>query len=468
MRAGEFTLRLDRAVERAWLLDARLGLLLAALTDRCELSLVAGIGTARIGGQGDQRRIELDPVFLEKQLQTDDDLIFVLAHEVLHRLQGDLDSAAARRSERGRLAANLVADIRINSWLLLNFFPSPPPLLRRLYRGASFPGILLLPPTLLVRSPLSGLPLHDLVARAAAPNHHVAGAAARALRGKVPPGVLPQQVSAWYVAAWLGESCRASLTTELLLFLPEGLEAPVFLGDHEGQGEEDEEGEALTGLEGLEEILGYGKGRESTPGQLALDSPSSRAIAKLRRELQRVLSPDSSARVEPSERQATPIPRPSRRDLYLLAAGSWPGLFHPRVPDPRSQNRKARVYVDVSGSTRAAQGRIYGLLDSLRALLADPIHMFSTEVNDLPLQGLSEGFVRTTLGTEFGCVLDHAAESRTRKALVITDGYGPVPSASRQRARQAGVEVHVLLTQRHARSRPGDLCSLATSVRNLP
>ncbi|MBL4844526.1 MAG: hypothetical protein JKY65_03280 [Planctomycetes bacterium] len=465
MKVGEFTLRLDRAVKRAWNLDPRLGLLLAALTDRCELSLTEGIGSARIGRQGDQRRIEIDPVFLEEHLQTADDLIFVLAHEVLHRLQGDLDPVAAQRSERARLAANLVADVRINAWLLLNFFPTPPPLLGRLYRRASFPGTLLLPPTLLLPSPLSRLPFHHLVARAASHGRHIAGSLARALGRKVPPGVLPEQVSSWYVAAWLGESCRASLTTELLLFLPEGLKAPVFLGDHEGQGEE---GEVLTGLEGLEEILGYGKGGESAPGQLVLDSPSTRAIAQLRRELQRVLSSDPSAPLEPSERQATPIPRPSRRDFYLLAAGSWPGLFHPRVPDPRSQSRKARVYVDVSGSTRAAQARIYGLLDSLRALLADPIHMFSTEVNDLPLQALSEGFVRSTLGTEFGCVLDHAAESRTHKALVITDGYGPVPRASQRRARQAGVEVHVLLTQRHARSGPGDLCSLAASVRNLP
>ena len=80
------------------------------------------------------------------------------------------------------------------------------------------------------------------------------------------------------------------------------------------------------------------------------------------------------------------------------------------------------VYLDVSGSMEAEMQSLVTLLNRLRRWIRLPFWAFSNEVAPaIIVQGVLE--TRTTGGTAMNCVLEHLAETRPERALVVTDGY---------------------------------------------
>lgn len=470
---------LARAVDAAWRLDPELGLLLARLAERCEVALVDGVGTARIRRHGAGARIELDPEFLREQLRTDEDLLFLLAHEVMHRVQGDLvRQRGGPQSAVDRLAANLVADVRINGALRGHFFRAPVGLLERSYADASFPGLLLLPPDALLRRAAppgsrrevlwTELPRHrDALERAARRAFQEAGLSGR----------LPGRFARWYTKAWLDDVAQPGLIRQLRAALPElpTCAVPLLLGDHDpddagsgadrlppGASDLPPELEAL--LRALSERLGHGAGGALQEATVELRLQDE--LAALRRRLRRALTagvPRTARQADATARQV--VPSFARRECYQLAAGMWPGLFTHPARAPGEDPERVEVYLDVSGSLNEHLPRLYALLAGLRDLLAEPCWAFSNEVAPLPLASLSAGRVPTTGGTDFSPVIEHALARRARRVLVATDGLGPLAPALARAARERRLDVHLLLTP-DGRQR-GELGALARSVERL-
>ena len=148
--AAEISLESPRELLRqveltAWELDPRAGAALGQIGAEATVVLTDAAATARISRVGESYRIEVSPTFVKEHVRSPRDLLFVLLHEIRHKVQGDL-LRPGDDDKVSQLVANIVADVRINGDLCREFFPEGVPLLDRLYAQLSVPSILLLPP----------------------------------------------------------------------------------------------------------------------------------------------------------------------------------------------------------------------------------------------------------------------------------------------------------------------------------
>lgn len=100
----------------------------------------------------------------------------------------------------------------------------------------------------------------------------------------------------------------------------------------------------------------------------------------------------------------------------------------------RGLQRRALVYVDVSGSmSDYLPYLVRALAPFVRARLCT-LFSFSTEVQPVSLADLREGSFASTGGTAINCVLEHylalPATEQSSRLLVLTDGYTGRPAAS--------------------------------------
>ena len=144
-----------------------------------------------------------------------------------------------------------------------------------------------------------------------------------------------------------------------------------------------------------------------------------------------------------ARRVTSPFPiRPSRRDLVMLSAGVWPGLFKNRQPETRQERKGVAVFLDVSGSVNDHLPAIVGLLSRYRARIRS-VHLFSNAVREVLFDTLCAGRLSTTYGTDFNCVARAITERGYDRAVVLTDGYA---SLDDDHARQLSEDRPVILT----------------------
>jgi hypothetical protein len=173
-------------------------------------------------------------------------------------------------------------------------------------------------------------------------------------------------------------------------------------------------------------------------------------------------------RVEGPRPALVPLPDPGDRRAGLARQlGTTPILYRSTLLDPRGRGDGAtHVYLDVSGSMDPWLEDLYAALGTLRRHVAKDVHLFSTRVETVPLRALLEGLRPTTGGTEIACALEHALAGRTRRVLLVTDGYvGRVPQDLARAVERRGLEVRALLTPRGFRK---DLEPIAARIEELP
>lgn len=142
----------------------------------------------------------------------------------------------------------------------------------------------------------------------------------------------------------------------------------------------------------------------------------------------------------------TPLPHAGDRRAQLQRAMGaqplwWQGVLHRDGREPAGQ---VAVYLDVSGSMAAWLPVLLEALTDSAALVQWPLFGFSTEVHPVTRAELAAGRFRSTGGTHIACVARHLVESRTSRAVVITDGdVQEIPSALAERLRRARPRVRV-------------------------
>jgi hypothetical protein len=162
------------------------------------------------------------------------------------------------------------------------------------------------------------------------------------------------------------------------------------------------------------------------------------------------------------------LPTASDRHASVLRAAGGQPLLHWRDGIVRRGARSGltQVYLDVSGSMDQYIPALYGGLAALRQHVEPNVLLFSTRVREISLEDLRRGRVDTTGGTDLACVLREIQARRSRKVLLVTDGYVGAPTQGQIRQlRAARCEVRVLLTPDGWRD---DLEDLASRMDELP
>ena len=452
-----------------------------------EVQIVMDEATPTLSIEANRRGhvLRIGPDFVRRQVRSDSDARLLLAHELLHAVRGHLRVPQERHAGL-RSLQNLCLDMLVNgsvlSWTDLDEHPG---IFLRLYRASSFPECLLLPPSDLadaIDSEVPEIPEWLGAVRAEVCGPGLAKILERDL-GRHLAGLGVRHAEAFargYTRGWLSFADPAGFWAQMKgLFVAEfGIDPePVdvlLLGDHS-----DDQPFGLP-AEGLAEQLALG---EAKLAQAAPVEPSKGEVASFAAEVVTALDHAEGGAVVAAtlEQVTTPLPRPGRRDLPLLAAGLLPALWHPKVPRPRTERKGIHVYVDTSGSTITLCPMLFGLIRTLGDRLDLPVWAWSLGA-PIPMtrEDLDEGRFRSLGGTDFAPVVAHAAERGFQRILVLTDGLfeaGPRlaaevedaelhitfalagPYAVRCRAQLEGLGGHVFMLDEHVRrgrkGRPG-------------
>jgi len=440
--------------------------------------------TVSIEATAEGHLLRIGPRFCRKFVRTAADARLVLAHELLHVLRGHLALSRERHPGLARLQ-NIAMDVLVNAAALTWFLRGEQPgLFRRLYPPASFPACLLLPPGDLVdlvaskasaelTTPLARLryavaetpslraELEGIVERHLA---HIGVRRADAFAREYARGYLdvPEPAGFW-------ERMKALFVAELGID-PRVDDIPL-LGDHRDDGSC--EGGRLRREAGGRlgrRLAGRLDAAEAELRQLLPTAPSPAAVARFCRQVADAMdeSDAGGTSVAVSRDVTTPLPRPGRRDLPLLAMGRFPALWHPRLPRREPERRRLRIYFDVSGSMLQQAPLLFGLLRSLGQRLELPVWAWSVgEPVPLEADDLHNGRFRTRGGTVFEPVIAHAVERGFERIVVLTDGVFPIEAGVAREAREAGLEITFALAGPHGVGREGRLRGVAAGVFRL-
>ena len=128
----------------------------------------------------------------------------------------------------------------------------------------------------------------------------------------------------------------------------------------------------------------------------------------------------------------SPVPiYPSKRDIVLLAVGTYPCYFHNKIFNHQKRHKGLVIYLDVSGSVNHYLPKILGILKNLKKEITT-IFQFSNKVVETSFSELIKGNIQTTYGTDFNCIAKSIIEKGFDKAIIITDGYASMNNNLKQ------------------------------------
>lgn len=124
----------------------------------------------------------------------------------------------------------------------------------------------------------------------------------------------------------------------------------------------------------------------------------------------------------------------SRREAQMMAMGITPVFFSVRSPARDAlAGMGIDMYIDVSGSVYDALPLMIGVFKAMRGDIKT-VNVFSNAVVELPVDDFINGKVKTTGGTDFNCVIEHAIKNQRKKVMVFTDGDAAVTEENRKLA----------------------------------
>lgn len=136
---------------------------------------------------------------------------------------------------------------------------------------------------------------------------------------------------------------------------------------------------------------------------------------------------------------------PCRRDLAMLAVGIVPTIWRNRVNDTKKKNLGIAVYVDVSGSMHSVLPKVAGVIYSLRKNIRK-VFQFSNKIAETTIDEMGRGVVKSTGGTDFDCIIEHAVKNDYRKIIVFGDGWANASEENQSLAKAKISKVCTILT----------------------
>lgn len=129
-----------------------------------------------------------------------------------------------------------------------------------------------------------------------------------------------------------------------------------------------------------------------------------------------------------------------RRTVALNSIGKLP-VFHQNI----EVGSKVMVpcYLDVSGSQEHVLHEMRKVVLKLKDLLGNKIYCFSTVISETPLKKIKDGSYYTTGGTDFSPVLRHILKNNFRQAVIFTDGEASAAPQLVDQIRRRGVNITV-------------------------
>jgi hypothetical protein len=371
-------------------------------------------------------RLLINPEFVARHAETPERLLMLVMHELHHVLLGH-----TRLCPRITPADNLVFDAVINA-VLCRMFPATEytSFFTDFYPEDRFPECLLRPPANWTPD---------------AP-------------GLLPPALeLPPRVREIYRALYSPAGATYhELYDALRSILPETIQVPL-IGSHR---------EELPELAGVvfEAVRSIVERWPQPPDPIAGRSwsellkladvrPRRSNRARLRSLLQKVAGQGAGgtrgSRAPHVIPTVSPVPAADRRAVVLRALGVRQLLYRSETTAWRRPScERVHVYLDVSGSIGNLKGALYGAVIDCGEIVHPKVHLFSTVVYDVSLQGLRRGECRTTGGTSIECVAAHMASHSVRRAVLLTDGAVGTPGQT-ARTTLANAVVGVALTPKY-------------------
>lgn len=362
--------------------------------------------------------------FLMKCIRTCDDLSHLVLHELGHRLRGDLRRSINSQGRVPWKLVNLVADMLNDAALRRYVFHEPPGYLRILYDKRSIYQLLAPPEVLLNRS------FADIEGMGAARARRLVEERFR--RGERFIRKFGSELAELYCNAWLGQPSFEAIYNPLLSifsrnpFLEAALEGGFFLGEHSYDyyvyNYWDKWFFSKKFSQYFREAAGFSSTlRETQIDHLLHDRKSKEIIESIRKAVEKAGTDEHPGkRVLPD---VGIVPFIGRKEAFLLSGGYQPVFYRSPVLQDAEEDSKLNLYIDVSYSVRECLAFIFGLLVNLKDEISDPVYLFSNRVVPMSIKEIKKGLVRTTGGTDFDCVAEHALNHHFRKILIVSDGY---------------------------------------------
>ena len=137
---------------------------------------------------------------------------------------------------------------------------------------------------------------------------------------------------------------------------------------------------------------------------------------------------------------------PCRRDIAMLAAGITPTIWRNKINDTKKKNLGIAVYVDVSGSMHSILPKVAGIIYSLRKNIRK-VFQFSNKIAETSIEELGRGVIRSTGGTDFDCIIEHAVNNNYEKIIIFGDGWAGASKENQALAKARISKVCMILTE---------------------
>jgi len=133
---------------------------------------------------------------------------------------------------------------------------------------------------------------------------------------------------------------------------------------------------------------------------------------------------DNEAEIREHQRSEGMLPFAGRRDFVSLAVRKPQVIYH---SNPSWQEGKGvKVYFDVSGSMNQHLALVLSLLDMITDHISYPLYAFSVGVQPVTKQQLARRKITSLGGTDFDSLAKHIISNRHEKVLLLTDGEAEI------------------------------------------
>lgn len=403
--------------------------------------------------------IRVSPRFLKKYIGCPRDALHLLLHEVIHKIRGDVYMTFVENKINPKVI-NLALDIFVDALQMRICFPDGAPYLMRLYPPYEFPHNLLLPPPQLFRAwgkkinsaqefALSYESLMERITNDDKAKMRMSFTLESIFREC--NCERPSKAAELYSIGWLGVATFrnyldqfSEIVHENIPWIIQLIDLLTFLGDHLFNTLQNQLGLGKNELSAFSSGAGYSENVQEdriTPlGQVQ--------CYQFFEAVRKALGPStgSTRKVLRFGTERGVVAFPGRRETFFIAAGYTPVFYPNSVHTLDEKEEQAQLYIDVSGSTDTIQPFLYGLALHLHEGISEPVHLFSNTVEDVMISELAKGVRKSTFGTDFDCIFEHALKHNFKKILIVTDGYATLNDELAEKAQKQGMKVFIVYT----------------------